>query len=724
MSYDGFSTHERKMMEASAKNVAFQADVSRVMGLIINSLYSNKEVFLRELISNASDALDKIRYLSLTDPSQLGSGASTTLEMRIKVDAEANTITLSDTGVGMTAEDLVSKLGKIAASGTKEFMESMKAEDANSLIGQFGVGFYSVFLVAEHVTVVSKNNADDQYVWMSDASNEYTLAKDPRGNTLGRGTQIIMKLKEDALEFLDVDTLRNLIKKYSGFIGYPIYLWSSKKVTESGEEVDDDAGADGEVTDEENEGANVKKAATNTVWDWDLVNKAKPIWTRAKEDISEEEYSAFYKALTNDDQDPMAHSHFVAEGEVDFKSIVFIPKKAPQDLFSRYTNKRRNIKLYVRRVFITDDFDGLLPSYLAFVRGLVDSDNLPLNVSREMLQQNKMLKSIRKKLTRKVLDMIRKMANDEELYAKFWAEYGTAIRLGLMEDTANRTKLAKLLRFQSSKSEGKLTSLEAYVERMPESQEKIVFLAGESVAAIEASPYLEIYKRKGVEILYATDPVDEHALSSLPEYDSKKILNAAKDDVDLKLDEDKVKAVEEEYASLLVALRSWLGSKIEKAIIGRNLVSSPCTLVSGFYGYTPAMQRVMKAQAMASGSENAYMLDAKKNLAINVFHPLVKELKKRHDADPEDPELPKHATMLFETAALNSGYGLENPTDFVSRIHRLMMQDMGLDPDAQFDYEGFEKPPGEEEAKDESASKPSPPPVEEEETIDADHDEL
>eukprot|EP00300_Choanocystis_sp_HF-7_P002188 c11699_g1_i1.p2 GENE.c11699_g1_i1~~c11699_g1_i1.p2 ORF type:complete len:788 (+),score=194.93 c11699_g1_i1:34-2364(+) len=715
MSYDGFSVHERKMMEATTKNVAFQADVSRVMGILIGSLYSNKEVFLRELISNASDALDKIRYLSLTDKTQLG--ANDKLEMRIKVDSEAQTITLSDTGVGMTAEDLVSKLGKIAASGTKEFMDSMKAEDATSLIGQFGVGFYSVFLIADRVTVISKHNADDQHVWMSDASAEYSLAKDPRGNTLGRGTQIVMHLKEDALEYLDLATLRALIKKYSGFIAFPIYMWASKTVNEDGSPLP----ADGEVRDEEPEGVDAS-ATTREVWEWELVNSAKPIWTRPKEDITEAEYNEFYRVLTGEEEDPLAYTHFIAEGEVSFSSILAIPKKAPQDLFSRYTTKRRNVKLYVRRVFITDDFDGLLPSYLSFVRGIVDSDNLPLNVSREMLQQNKMLKSIRKKLTRKVLDMIRKISkDDEELYNKFWAEYGTSIRLGLMEDTANRSKLAKLLRFQTSKSEGKLTSLEAYVERMPESQAKIYYLAGESVAAIEKSPYLELLKRKSIEVLYLSDPVDEYSVGSLPEYDGKKLANLAKDPVDMTEDEEKVKAIEEDFAELLVWLKVTLSTKIEKAAISRRLVESPCTLVSSHFGYTPNMQRVMKSQAMAGDNEQAYMLNAKKNLDLNPYHPLIKELNRRFKDDREDPVLAKTALMLFETASLNSGYGLEDPTDFVSRIHRLMMIDLDVAPDAEVQYEGFEAPPG-EPAPAESGEATPPPPPEEEGDIDADRE--
>merc|ERR1712065_7923 len=491
--------------EAGKETMEFQVDVNRVMGLIINSLYSNKEIFLRELISNSADALSKVRVLSLTDPEYMGE--HTELDIHIKADPEANTLTISDSGVGMTKEDLIGKLGSIASSGTKQFSEALAGKDSD-LIGQFGVGFYAAYLVADTVTVVSKNNDGDQYIWESDATNEYQITKDPRGNTLGRGTEIILTLKEDALEFLDVEGLHKLAKKYSEFIDYPIYLWTS---SEEGDEVE---GED----DEESESGPKTVTETRTVWDWELVNTAKPIWKRSKDEITEQEYNDFYKTLTGDTEDPLTYLHMKAEGEVDMSALLYIPKKAPADLFSRVSKSRHNIKLYVRRVFITSDFD-VLPNYLGFVRGVVDSDSLPLNVSREQLQQSKMVRSIRKKLTRRVLDTIRKMARDEdnqELFDTFTEQFGTSMKLGLLEDISNRTKLSKILRFVSSKSGDGLTSLEEYVDRMEDKQEKIYYLAGDTIEQIEESPYLELLTRRGYEVLYLLDPVDEYALSPLP----------------------------------------------------------------------------------------------------------------------------------------------------------------------------------------------------------------
>merc|ERR1712142_1277352 len=467
-------------MRESAEKHVFQAEVNRMMKLIINSLYRNKEVYLRELISNASDALDKIRLLSLTDKSVLA--ATEELSIKIKADKENHVLHISDTGVGMTKADLINNLGTIAKSGTAGFLS--KLQDASStsefsdLIGQFGVGFYSAFLVADRVVVTSKHNDDKQYIWESDA-NSYSVAEDPRGPTLKRGTQISLYLKEESYDFLEQDTVRDLIKKYSQFINFNIYLWGSSTKTveepiEDEEEVKDDAEPkeeDEEGTVEEDKDEEEKKPKTKkvdkTTWDWELCNQSKPIWTRKPEQIEEGEYEEFYKAITKDKNGPMTQTHFIAEGEVTFKSLLFVPSKQESESFNKYGQAQENIKLYVRRVFITDDFKDMMPNYLSFVKGVVDSDDLPLNVSRETLQQHKLLKVIKKKLVRKTLDMIKKISDDK--YAAFWAEYSTNIKLGVIEDTANRTRLAKLLRFTSSN--GKLTSLAEYVERMKDKQE-------------------------------------------------------------------------------------------------------------------------------------------------------------------------------------------------------------------------------------------------------------
>lgn len=418
-----------------AEKFTFQTEVNRMMKLIINSLYRNKEIFLRELISNASDALDKIRLLSLTLASVLDSNSD--LSIRVKADKENRVLHITDSGIGMTKNDLVSNLGTIAKSGTADFLAKMqddKAKDtmeANDMIGQFGVGFYSAFLVADRVVVTTKHNDDKQYIWESDA-NSFNIMEDPRGNTLKRGTQISLYLKEEALDFLEEDTIRQLIKKYSQFINFPIYLWSSKTVEEEIEEepVEKDADKTEDATDdeaqveeekEEEKKKTVKK--TKTVWDWEKMNDNKPIWTRKPSEVTHDEYVEFYKALTKDSSPQLAETHFVAEGEVTFKSLLFVPKVQPSESFNRYGTKSDNIKLYVRRVFITDEFNDMMPNYLNFIRGLVDSDDLPLNVSRETLQQHKLIKVIKKKLIRKVLDMLKKL--DKEKYDEFWKEYST-----------------------------------------------------------------------------------------------------------------------------------------------------------------------------------------------------------------------------------------------------------------------------------------------------------
>merc|ERR1719513_405563 len=477
-----------KLMRESAEKHVFQAEVNRMMKLIINSLYRNKEVYLRELISNASDALDKIRLLSLTDKSVLE--ATEELSIKIKADKENHVLHITDTGVGMTKDDLINNLGTIAKSGTADFLN--KLQDASStdqfsdLIGQFGVGFYSAFLVADKVIVTTKHNDDKQYIWESDA-NAYSVVEDPRGPTLKRGTQISLYLKEESYDFLEQDTVRDLIKKYSQFINFNIYLWGSstktveepiedeeEEATEEPEQKDEDAEADDEGTVEEDKEEEEKKPKTKkvdkTTWDWELCNQSKPIWTRKPEQIEEGEYEEFYKAITKDKNGPMTQTHFIVEGEVTFKSLLFVPSEQK----SEYSQAQENIKLYVRRVFITDDLKDMMPNYLSFVKGVVDSDDLPLNVSRETLQQHKLLKVIKKKLVRKTLDMIKKISDDK--YDAFWKEYSTNIKLGVIEDTANRTRLAKLLRFTTSG--GKLSSLSEYVERMKDKQEHIFYMAG------------------------------------------------------------------------------------------------------------------------------------------------------------------------------------------------------------------------------------------------------
>ena len=514
------------------------------MKLIINSLYRNKEIFLRELISNASDALDKIRLLSLTDKEQLT--ATDDLSIRIKLDKDNHILHITDTGIGMSKKDLINNLGTIAKSGTSEFFsklqESESTQSASDLIGQFGVGFYSTFLVADKVIVTSKHNDDVQCIWESN-SNEFSVVEDPRGDTLKRGTTISLYLKEEAHDFVEVDTVKTLVKKYSQFINFPIYLWEStteevEEPIEEDEETEEEKPAEdeteedeGKVEEEKEEKPKTKKVS-KTTWDWKLVNDSKPIWMRKPAEISDDEYQEFYKSLSKDGKEALAHTHFIAEGEVTFKALLFVPEVQPSESFQKYGTKTDNIKLYVRRVFITDDFQDMMPSYLSFVRGVVDSDDLPLNVSRETLQQHKLLKVIKKKLVRKTLDMFKKM--DEENFNKFWAEYSTNIKLGVIEDTSNRNRLAKLLRFESSSTEAdKRTSLTEYTERMKEGQEHIYYIAGASKDEVTASPFVERLLKKGYEVLYLTEAIDEYAVNALPEFDGKKFQNVAKEGLTL-----------------------------------------------------------------------------------------------------------------------------------------------------------------------------------------------
>ncbi|XP_062338653.1 endoplasmin [Osmerus eperlanus] len=716
---DGLNAAQIKEIREKSEKHVFKAEVNRMMKLIINSLYKNKEIFLRELISNASDALDKIRLLSLTNEDALSGNEE--LTVKIKSDKEKNMLHITDTGIGMTKEDLVKNLGTIAKSGTSEFLNKMtemqgEGQSTSELIGQFGVGFYSAFLVADKVIVTTKHNNGTQHIWESD-SNEFSVIEDPRGDTLGRGTTITLVMKEEASDYLELQTIKNLVTKYSQFINFPIYVWSSK--TETVEEpLDEDeaeaekkdeaeAEAEAEVEEEEEEDKPKTKKVEKTVWDWELMNDIKPIWQRPAKEVEEDEYKAFYKSFSKETEDPIAHIHFTAEGEVTFKSILFVPSTAPRGLFDEYGSKKNDfIKLFVRRVFITDDFHDMMPKYLNFVKGVVDSDDLPLNVSRENLQQHKLLKVIRKKLVRKTLDMIKKIA-EEEYNDKFWKEFGTNIKLGVIEDHSNRTRLAKLLRFQTSNSDTVLASLEQYVERMKEKQDKIYFMAGTSRKEAEASPFVENLLKKGYEVVYLTEPVDEYCVQALPEFDGKRFQNVAKEGVTF--DEgDKAKekreAVEKEYEPLTTWMKEKaLKDRIEKAVLSQRLTKSPCALVASQYGWSGNMERLMKAQAYQTGKDIStnYYASQKKTLEINPKHPLIKEMLKRVNSDAEDQTASDLAMVLFETATLRSGYQLADTKAYGDRIEHMLRLSMNVDLGEQVEEEPEEEP--EEQVEEEEA---------------------
>merc|ERR1711937_304549 len=717
---DGFSAADREKMAESTEKHEFQAEVSRLMDIIINSLYTDKQVFLRELISNAADALEKARFHSVQDESYLGDTKD--LEVKIEHDAEAKTISIIDTGVGMTKADLINNLGTVAKSGTTNFLEAM-AEGA-------------------------------------DAS--FTVVDDPRGNTLGRGSRVTLHLKEDAHDYLSEDKLKETAKKYSQFIQFPIYVKVKKEVDADAEEDDDDDKDDDEEEkkddvetkddEEKEEEEEEKKPKKKTVYEWEQVNTQKAIWLRAKEEVTEEEYNEFYKTISKDYLDPLAYTHFSAEGEIEFKSILFLPKKAPFDMMDNYHTKKSEVKLYVRRVLVADKFDELLPRYLNFVRGVVDSDDLPLNVSREQLQQNKIMKVISKKLVRKILELMKKLAkegdgdedeeesdeeksdeekkeekkdkeDEESTWLKFWKEFNKNLKMGCYEDDSNRSKLSKLLLFITTKSDGKEINLDKYLDRMQESQESIYYMSGDSLEVMQKNPALQVFKKKDIEVLMLADHLDEPCIQKLADYEGKKFVSIQKADVKLDETEEEKKRFTK-LKDMYKPLTDWwkekltdltekgamkdAGVKVEKVELSKRLTESPVVVVTSQFGYSAQQEKVMKAQAFQNKDQLGQM-SGRKTLEVNPNHPVVVDLLSKVKTDKEDKAALDTAQVLFQTALIESGYEIADPSALVNRVYRLMSKELGVDPDAPLkevevpEEEEEEAEEAEEEAEEETS---------------------
>jgi len=635
----------KKKTSSKKENMEFQTEVNQLLQLMIHSLYSNKEIFVRELISNASDACDKLRFEAISNDA-LYEGDS---ELRIEVefDEEANTVTLRDNGIGMNREEVIENIGTIAKSGTKEFLSKMTGDAAkdSNLIGQFGVGFYSAFIVADKVTLTTRragDKADQAVTWESDGQSGFTLENTSKDI---HGTEITLHLKEEEKEFANGWRLRSVISTYSDHIPLPVKMLKP-------DDSDNPEGAEDKLKDE-----------------WEVVNKANALWTESKSSLKDEDYQEFYKHISHDYENPLAWSHNHVEGNLEYKSLLYIPAKAPFDLWE--PEQKNGIKLYVQRVFIMDDTKNLMPNYLRFVRGVIDSNDLPLNVSREILQSNKTVDSMRKASVKKVLGLLEKMSkNEKEEYQKFWNEFGKVMKEGPAEDFPNKEKIAKLLRFSSTEadSEEQTVTLEDYVSRMKDEQEEIYYITADTFTAAKSSPHLEVFRKKGIEVLLLSDRVDEWLTNGLQEFDGKKLQSVAKGELDLskfESEEDKKEQekVEEKASSVIKHLKEVLGDKVEDVRVSHRLTTSPSCIVLNEQDMALYMQNLMKQ----AGHD---MPTSKPVLEVNPTHPLIE----RMEAETDDEQFSDWADILFDQALLAEGAQLDDPAGFVNKLNKLMLK--------------------------------------------------
>lgn len=634
-------------VQTQAETLSFQAEVKQLLHLVTHSLYSNKEIFLRELISNASDACDKLRFEGLSDAALFENDSE--LKIWLDFNKEARTITLRDNGIGMSREEVIANIGTIAKSGTREFLNNLTKDQAKDrqLIGQFGVGFYSAFVVAEKVTVLTRRAGmlSDQGVrWESDGTGTFTIENIERPQ---RGTEIILHLKKDEDEFLDGYRLRNVVKKYSDHILLPVVMQREVEVS----------------SDEAKEGEKPEKRLEEEV-----VNQAKALWTLSKSQITDEQYKELYSHISHDFAEPLAWAHNKVEGRLDYTSLLYVPKRAPFDMFNR--DSRYGLKLYVQRVFIMDDAEHLLPGYLRFVRGIVDSNDLPLNVSREILQNDKVIEQIKTACARRILDLLEAMATSEpEKYAEFWQQFGTVLKEAPAEDFANRERVAKLFRFSSTQTDSpeQNVSLTDYVSRMKADQDKIYYVSAETFNACKNSPHLEIFRKKGIEVLFLTDRVDEWLVAHLTEFDGKKLQSVTKGDIDIPAaEEDKVEeaALEKDFDSVLKQMKEILGeSKVKEIRLTHRLTDSPACLVSDENEMSAHLQRMLKAAGQS-------FMDSKPILEVNPKHPFIVGLKSEQD----DERFARWSHVIFDSALLAEGGQLEDPGTYVKRLNQLLIQ--------------------------------------------------